>query len=353
MDFPRYAKRFLTLVLVDCMLLPSAALANPAGGVVHGGIATITGQGTSTVNVDQRSQNAMLSWQSFNIQPGEVTNFHQPNAKSVAINRILDGQASQILGGLNANGHVYLINPNGILFGHDSVVNVGSLTAAASVKAGDLLVFGNGFDASATAAPGAKIENQGTIRTQEGGFVYLVAPQVENGKSGVIISPKGEVTLAAGATVYLTDRADGLGVAIQYTAPGGSGDAAVNLGQVVADGGMVRMRADLVRQSGIIEATAVREQGGRIELVADSGLTLDDGSVTAATGGDGVGPGGTVVAKSEGDATVASASIIDVSGGSEGGAGGSVEVSGKGAVALSGTMRAEGHAGAAGGKVVV
>jgi len=353
MDFPRYAKRFLTLVLVDCMLLPSAALANPAGGVVHGGIATITGQGTSTVNVDQRSQNAMLSWQSFNIQPGEVTNFHQPNAKSVAINRILDGQASQILGGLNANGHVYLINPNGILFGHDSVVNVGSLTAAASVKAGDLLVFGNGFDASATAAPGAKIENQGTIRTQEGGFVYLVAPQVENGKSGVIVAPDGQVMLAAGATVYLTDRADGLGVAVEYTAPGVAGDAAVNLGKIVADGGFVKMRADLVRQSGIIEANAVREQGGRIELVADSGLTLDDGSVTTATGGDGVGAGGTVVAKSGGDATVAAGSITDVSGGAEGGAGGSIEVSGERAVALSGTMRADGHGGASGGAVVI
>lgn len=257
------------------VLPPRLALANPQGGVVHGGVATITGQGTPTVDVQQASQNAVLSWESFDIQPGETTNFQQPNASAVAINRILDGQASQILGSLNANGHVYLINPNGVLFGQGATVNVHSLTAATSVDAGELIAFAGGFDASATSSAGARVENQGTLRSGTGGFIYLVAPRVENGETGIIVSPEGEIKLAAGATVFLTDRPDGLGLAIEYTAPD-QGEA-VNLGELVSDGGLVRMRGDLVRQQGVLEANAVRDVGGRIELYADSTLALDSG----------------------------------------------------------------------------
>lgn len=266
----------LVVWLVATLVVPPrVAFANPQGGVVHGGAATITGQGTNVVDVQQTSQNAVLSWESFNIQPGETTNFQQPNAGAVAVNRILDGQASQILGALNANGRVYLINPNGVLFGQGATVNVHSLTAATSVDAGELIAFAGGFDASANSAPGARIENQGTLRSGTGGSIYLVAPEVENGETGIIVSPEGEITLAAGATVFLTDRPDGLGLAIEYTAP--TQGQAVNLGELVADGGLMRMRGDLVRQQGVVEANAVREVGGRIELYADSSLRLESG----------------------------------------------------------------------------
>jgi filamentous hemagglutinin family protein len=350
---PPRARAALALVLVELLLLPPVALANPQGGVVRGGVATITGQGTSVVNVRQGSKTAVLSWQGFDIRPGEVTNFQQPGASAVAINRILDGQASKILGSLNANGHVYLINPNGILFGPNATVNVHALTAATSVKAGDLMAFGNGFDPSAKSAPGARIENQGRITTGTGGFVYLVAPSVSNGESGVIVSPEGEVKLAAGATVLLTDRPDGTALAIEYTAPGAPGAEATNLGKIVADGGLVSLRAELVKQQGSVEANAVRERDGRIELYADSSLTLGAGSVTAATGGDGSATGGTVDAYSAGDATVEEGALVDASGGAGGGAGGRIEVSAANTVTLSGAFHVDGKQGARGGQVVV
>jgi filamentous hemagglutinin family protein len=315
----------------------------------------ITGQGTPVVTVHQFSNTAVLSWQTFNIQRGETTNFQQPGANSVAINRILDGQASTILGSLNATGHVYLINPNGILFGNGSAVNVYALTAATSVKAGQVAALSHdGFDPSAVSAAGAKIENQGRITAGPGGFVYLVAPDVKNGQDGVIVAPGGEIQLAAGATVYLTDRPDGTGLAIAYTAPGSPGGAAVNLGQLVSDAGFVKMRAAIVRQNGLVEANSVREKNGKIELVADNSLELGSGSVTEARGGsDGASPGGSIQAYSAGDAAVQSGAVVDASGGAQGGAGGSIDVSAKGKVALSGTFRVAGHHGSKGGRILV
>jgi len=352
---PSRIARVLALCLAEWLFLVPPALANPQGGVVHGGSAVITGQGTRVVTVQQRSHDAVLSWKSFNIQHGETTNFQQPSANAVAINRILDGQASTILGSLNATGHVYLINPNGIVFGKGSAVNAFALAAATSAKAGQLVALSrDGFDPSAVSAPGAKIVNQGQITAAPGGFVYLVAPEVKNGADGVIVAPGGEIQLAAGATVYLTDRPDGKGLAIAYTAPGSPGGAAVNLGRLVSDAGFVGMRAAIVRQSGVVEANSVREKNGKIELVADQSLELANGSVTEARGGnEGVSSGGSVHAYSAGDAAVQSAAVLDASGGAQGGAGGSIEVSAKHKVSLSGTFRVAGSHGARGGKVLV
>jgi filamentous hemagglutinin family protein len=340
---------------VEWLVFVPSALANPQGGVVHGGQAVITGQGTPVVTVHQFSHDAVLSWQTFNIKRGETTNFQQPGVNSVAINRILDGQASSILGSLNATGHVYLINPNGIVFGPGSSVNAYALAAATSAKAGQLVALSrDGFDPSATSAPGAKIVNQGQITAGSGGFVYLVAPEVKNGADGVIVAPGGEIQLAAGATVYLTDRPDGTGLAIAYTAPGSTGDSAVNLGKLVSDAGFVKMRAALIRQQGVVEANSVREKDGKIELVADQGVELASGSATEAHGGsDGTSSGGSIQVSSGGNAAVESGAVLDASGGAQGGAGGSIDVSAKGTVGLSGTFRVAGRHGSKGGHVLV
>jgi filamentous hemagglutinin family protein len=69
------------------------------------------------------------TWNTFNIGVNATVNFAQPSASSVALNRVTSGDPSQIMGQLNANGQVYLINPSGILFGAGSSVNVGGLVA--------------------------------------------------------------------------------------------------------------------------------------------------------------------------------------------------------------------------------
>ncbi|TAN49113.1 MAG: filamentous hemagglutinin N-terminal domain-containing protein, partial [Methylococcaceae bacterium] len=101
----------------------------PSGGQITSGRAGIAVDG-SHMDVNQTSQNASLNWQTFNVGRNAEVEFHQPNASSVAVNRIADPDGSQVMGRIDANGQVYLINPNGVLFGKDAQVNVGGLVAS-------------------------------------------------------------------------------------------------------------------------------------------------------------------------------------------------------------------------------
>jgi len=103
--------------------------ANPTGGSVSAGGATISG-GAGTTTINQSTQNVAINWQSFSIGQGEAVKFVQPNSGSVALNRVLGADPSSILGSLSANGKVFLVNPNGILFGQGAQVNVGGLVAS-------------------------------------------------------------------------------------------------------------------------------------------------------------------------------------------------------------------------------
>ena len=113
------------------ILAPGGAVrANPEGGTVVAGAATIAQPVPGEVIVNQHSDRTIIDWQAFSIGAGETTQFLQPSASAVALNRVTGAQVSEILGRLSANGQVYLINPNGILFGPDAVVDVAGLIAS-------------------------------------------------------------------------------------------------------------------------------------------------------------------------------------------------------------------------------
>jgi filamentous hemagglutinin family protein len=299
-------------------------LANPTGPAVVGGDATVSGLGTAHVTIAQASQQAIINWQQFNIAPNEVTQFIQPNVQAIALNRIFDQNPSQIFGSLQANGTVILLNPNGVMFGPNAQVNVGGLIASslnltnANFLAGHYLFQGTGLE--------GWIKNAGTIQGQYGG-VYLLAPNVEN--SGVITSPGGNIVLAAGAKAFLSNRPDGRGFLAELSNPLGQ---AVNLKDLIVDGGNITLAGRVVNQAGLIKANSVRERNGKIEIYASETLTLKSGSRTIAKGGsDGLSNGGTILAiadKSRGTAKFEKGATVDVSGGSAGGHAGFVELSG-------------------------
>lgn len=361
MNTPRHRRRvrrerhvFATAIaalLAVLLAVPVSTLANPKGGRVRSGSARISGDGTARVDVRQQSDRAIISWESFNIEAGEVAQFHQPGRDSVAINRVFQGDASRILGSLQANGHVYLVNPHGVLFGKDARVNVHGLVATTSFDGRKLQA--DGFDPSAVATDGAKIVNHGRIETGVGGLVALVAPYVRNGNDGVIVSPEGQVRIEAGATVFLTDRTDGRGLAVEYTAP--AGGEAVNLGDIMADGGMARLRARVVTQGGVVQADTVREKNGVIELVASESLTLAAGSATRARGAKDVAgsSGGTIDAWSDGAALMEAGAVVDVSARARGGDGGFAEVSAAKTVHVAGTFAAAAGAGGTAGEILI
>ncbi len=166
-------------VLIGSLDHAGLALAAPSGAQITAGTGTVSQSGNTTT-IRQTSTDLSLNWQSFNVTANEVVDFIQPGVTSIAINRILGNTSSQIFGHLDANGQVWLINPNGILFGKGAQVNVGGLTAST------LDVSDAAFSANlrSFSGPGTgSVVNQGTIQASAGGYVALLGKSRTRGSS--------------------------------------------------------------------------------------------------------------------------------------------------------------------------
>src|ERR1700685_334289 len=93
---------------------PVLALANPTGGQVAAGQASIATPSANGMVITQSSQSAIINWQQFNIGAGQYVQFLQPSSSSVVLNRVIGGGATSILGNLHGNGQVFLVNTNGV-----------------------------------------------------------------------------------------------------------------------------------------------------------------------------------------------------------------------------------------------
>ena len=174
--------------------MTATVLGNPSGPTVRHGQVQISGG--SEAQIRQLTDRAIVDWQSFSIGGNESVLFLQPSDLSVILNRVTGGDPSSILGRLEANGNVFLINPNGILFGPNSVVNVGGLVAASLQLTDEDCLSGNyNFFADGSQELGAVV-NQGSIRVTDGGYAVLTGPAVIN--EGTIVAKAGNITLAAG-----------------------------------------------------------------------------------------------------------------------------------------------------------
>jgi filamentous hemagglutinin family protein len=272
------------LAAIAALVAAGAAVAQtqPTSPTVVNGQATFDRAGN--VYTITNTPGTIIQWQGFSIGAGEITRFLQQNASSTVLNRITGQDPSLILGTLQSNGRVFLVNPNGVLFGAGSRVDVNGLVASSlALSNQDFLAGKMNFSAGATAG---QVANDGNITTPAGGKVYLIAPNVAN--NGVIQSPGGDVVLAAGRSVQLVDSSSP-DLHVVVSAPG---DQALNLGQVLAQGGTIGIYGALVNQRGIVNAdSAVVGANGRIVFKASGDLLLEGGSVTSATG---AGTGGSI-----------------------------------------------------------
>ena len=257
-----------------CTLAGEVA-ANPTGmQVVAGQVSTVTSGNQLLIT---NSPGAILNWQSFSIMPGELTRFIQQSSTSSVLNRITGQNPSQILGALQSNGKVFLINPNGIVFGAGSRVDV-SVLVASSLDLSDANFLAGDLKFSSTRTTG-NVSNAGGITTPSGGQVYLIAPNVTN--TGIITSPGGDVMLAAGRSVELADSNDP-DIRVVVSAPG---DQALNVGKVVAESGRIGVYGALVNQLGLVSAnSAVAGENGKIVFKSTDTTLLGAGSETTATG---------------------------------------------------------------------
>ena len=282
-------KRILLALLITS--ISSTAFALPQNGTVTAGGGSIAQSG-NTMNVTQNTAKMGVNWQSFNIAKNETVNFKQPNASSVALNRIVGNDASVIYGSLNANGQVFLINPNGVTFAAGASINVGGIAASTKdITDANFLASKYNFTGTSTAG----VTNQGSLNATEGGYVALMANNVNN--EGSITAPRGTIALGAGNAFTLSADISGkVNLAVDEAAVNA---AAVNKGNIKADGGYVVMKANdaakvinsVVTNTGIIEAKSLKNQNGEIVLdgadqgVVNVGGTLNTNAAEANTAG--------------------------------------------------------------------
>jgi filamentous hemagglutinin family protein len=281
-----YRRPALLVGALMTMMASAATWAAPAGGVIDSGSGSIGSSGNVT-SINQASNKIAINWNSFNVAGNETVNFIQPGRDAIALNRVIGGGASEIYGRINANGQVFLLNPNGILFGAGAAVNVGGLVASTlNLSNADFNAGHYHFTGSANSTAG--IINQGSLTASSGGYIALLGGQVSN--QGTLAARLGNVTLAAGSDMTLDFAGDGLlGVRVDQ----GSLQALVQNKQLIqADGGTVVMTAKtadsliqaVVNNDGVIQANAVEAHDGRVMLVSDNGQLQLNGSISAQGG---------------------------------------------------------------------
>ena len=293
------AARFAISTLSACLVLAFSAPGHalPTGGVVAAGAAGIVNS-TSATTITQTSANAVINWQSFGVGAGQTVQFVQPGSSSVALNRVLGNDPSSILGNLSANGKVFLLNPNGVLFGSGASVNVGGLVASTmSITDANFMAGRYAF----TDAGNGSVVNQGNINAADGGYVALMGKSVSN--QGVISARMGTVALAAGNAITMDIGGDGL---LNLSISQGAVNALIeNGGMIRADGGRVLLTAQaagnllntVVNNTGVIQAQTIGTSNGSIFLLGDmqSGTVSIGGTVDASGTGAGQ-TGGNVTA---------------------------------------------------------
>ena len=344
-------RRGAAIIILGIMLIPSLLWAGPAIPGFYGGVAALPpipantvpvplpggivygvnpiptpAPGANQMTIYQTQPKAVIDWDKFNIGSNSSVYFNQQgNTSWAALNRIWDANPSQIYGSLTSDGHVYLINRNGIFFGPGSQVNVHTLIASSlNVSIDNFLnalappstlafntsqgtmnslppAFLPGYwyaagqqDTFYSLAPGQTpgvVTNAGTITTDNLGSVFLIGPRVEN--SGTILSPMGQIGLVAGVDLELDAPQSTAGNSTIY--PGGEsrtalmvkmhtmpppGSTASNLagGYLAADTGLVGMYGDIVNQDGVIRSVTAVQRGAHVELFASDQITTGVGS---------------------------------------------------------------------------
>ncbi len=278
-----------TAFFLSCWLgMPSLGVAAqlPTGGEIQSGSGSISQSGKE-MHIEQTTHNLDINWQGFSVGEGHTVQFNQPSTEATAFNHVVGSDVSKIQGAIEANGQVFLMNPNGVIFSSTAQVNVGSLVTSTL----DLVNQGEeGFSLDGESL--ASIVQEGTVDVRDGGLVALVAAKVVN--EGTINAPHGDVLLAAGKRVTLD-----LGSRVKAQIDEGALDALVEQkGAIHAGGGYILLTAKalgdlmptVVNHTGTSEAqTLTVDDQGTILLLAENGTLSASGTLDASapTVGDG------------------------------------------------------------------
>lgn len=271
----------LAALLPGLGLFPLGLQANPSGANVRAGTVNIQGLGTRNVDIMQSSNKAIINWQSFSIQKGETTTFHQPSRSSVALNRVVTGNPSAIYGQLRSNGGVILINPNGIVVGPGGSVDVGGMLTMSTLDTKDS-DFLNGGSIRYKGSNGTGVTNYGAI-SSSGGDVVLLGNFLQN--YGTVNAPDGNVAFGAGGDIIVDQTASGGMISVLAGGPGG-GTGIENAGEIAGAAAELKAHGNVyalaIKNDGLVRASGYNFQGGKLTLSAGSrGSIVNTGQLVA------------------------------------------------------------------------
>ncbi len=253
----------------------------PTGASVANG-AVLASNPTANILQLVTTPGTIINWQGFSIATGEITRFVQQNGASTVLNRVVGAGASNILGRLESNGRVFLINPNGVLFGGGAVVDVAGLIASTRDISDANFAAGN-YQFAGTATGTITLESGATITTANyaatgGGQVWLVAKGISMATGSSITAPSGQVVLAAGNQIEVGATQVGQMSFTVLT----DGTSSINmLGSIAADRGAVGLFADYVNHKGRIDAG----HQGTVDINATKELRMQGNSQINAPSG--------------------------------------------------------------------
>ncbi|MCG8668406.1 MAG: filamentous hemagglutinin N-terminal domain-containing protein [Pseudomonadales bacterium] len=277
------------------------SFALPEGAQVTVGSATLS-PSTDPINgqqllIQQHTDRVAIEYQSFNIDAGETVRFIQPGRDSIALNRVLGPNASEIMGNLKANGQVFLINPNGVLFAPGAQIDVAGLIATTlDIQDQDFMNGHHEFNNALHTT--AEVVNQGQLSALSEGYIVLLANTVSN--EGTINALKGDIALvsADNVVVQVADKE----LAIETDAASWQG-LVENQGTIKADGGVVLMQADVanslyntvIANTGDIQAKRFEDRNGEIWLVGgEEGDVWQQGTIDVSATQNHQGSGGNI-----------------------------------------------------------
>jgi filamentous hemagglutinin family protein len=278
-------------VIISSLFVSNLAIALPSGGSVAAGSATISQTNTQTT-INQSSQNAVINWNGFDTSSNQSVVFNQPNSTSNTLNRINSGLPTNFAGSLTANGNVFIVNSSGIVFAKGSKVDVAGLIATTlDINNNDFMNANYTFTLP-QGSGSSSIINNGTLTAEDKGVIALIAPNVQNGDSGIIQANCGTVNLSTGKTFVVDFNGDNL---INFDASSTINNGAIKAsGKISANGGKILMTNNAVSQtlddvinvSGVLEAsTAKTGQNGEIILEGGQGAISETDAGTMIASG--------------------------------------------------------------------
>ena len=268
------------IILISIFIIHQCIYANPQlANVAKGNVSLQSQNNTLTITAPDK---AIINWHDFSINAQEITKFIQPSSTSCVLNRVIGKNISSLLGLLEANGKILLINPNGIIIGEKGRINTASFLASTFdildkdfLHQNEILFKGDNK---------ASIVNLGSV-TAINGDVIFIAYKIDN--KGTVQAPLGEVNMAAGMQVLLNSTKDSkVFVKVNSSSDENSEETGIN-NQGLIEGIKVRLEADgnifshAINHEGIINAEGLEEKNGEVFLVAKEGINNINGKIAA------------------------------------------------------------------------